>query len=61
MAENTEHCRLAARCARATLLGKVATLQFVLLRVPILNLKINRVTVLAVQPGSGGAFGGDES
>jgi hypothetical protein len=49
----------AARCIRATLFGKDDDLQFPSLRVDILIRKISAVACLAVQHGSGGAFGGD--
>jgi hypothetical protein len=48
----------AARCIRATLFGKIDDLQFPPLRVHILIPKISGVACLAVQHGSGGAFGG---
>jgi hypothetical protein len=54
-------CLPAARCKQATLFGKIDDLQFALLRVRILIRKIGPVTCLAVQHGSGGAFGGDGS
>src|SRR5260370_36054697 len=50
--------RAAARCIRATLFGKIDDLQFPPLRVHILIPKISGVACLAVQHGSGGAFGG---
>jgi hypothetical protein len=55
------NCLPAARCIRATLLEKMDDLQFALLRIRILIRKISPVTCLAVQHGSGGAFGGDGS
>jgi hypothetical protein len=48
-----------ARCIRATLFGKLDALQFPSLRVRILIRKISVVACLAMQHGSGGAFGGD--
>jgi hypothetical protein len=48
----------AARCNRATLFGKISDLQFPPLRVHILIPKISALACLAVQHGSGGAFGG---
>jgi len=48
-----------ARCIRATLLGKLDDLPFPSLRVRILIRKISVVACLAMQHGSGGAFGGD--
>src|ERR1700704_6486911 len=48
----------AARCIRATLFEKNDDLQFPPLRVHILIPKISGVACLAVQHGSGGAFGG---
>jgi hypothetical protein len=58
--ECTTSCLLAARCIQATLLGKIDDLQFASLRVHI-DPKNQPVTCLAVQHGSGGAFGGDGS
>jgi hypothetical protein len=49
----------AARCIRATLFGKDDDLPFPSLRVDSLIRKISTVACLAVQHGSGGAFGGD--
>jgi hypothetical protein len=48
----------APRCIRATLFEKIDDLQFPPLRVHILIPKISAVACLAVQQGSGGAFGG---
>src|SRR3981081_3029909 len=48
----------AARCIRATLFEKDDDPQFPPLRVHILIPKISAVACLAVQHGSGGAFGG---
>src|ERR1700692_3405319 len=48
----------AARCIRATLFGKIDDLQFPPLRGHILIRTISAVACLAVQHGSGGAFGG---
>src|SRR6202171_2529730 len=52
------NCLPAARCIRATPFGKIDDLQFPPLRVRILIPKISAVASLAVQHGSGGAFGG---
>src|SRR3982074_2175469 len=57
--ECTTSCLPAARCIRATLFGKDDDLQFPSLRVRSLIRKISAVACLAVQHGSGGAFGGD--
>src|SRR5437660_2297385 len=53
------NCLPAARCIYASLFGKIDDPQFASLRVRILIRRISPVTCLAVQHGSGGAFGGD--
>jgi hypothetical protein len=55
-----KNCLPAARCIRATLFEKIDDQQFPPLRVHI-DPKNQPVTCLAVQHGSGGAFGGDGS
>jgi hypothetical protein len=55
------NCLPAAHCIQATLFEKIDDQQFALLRVRILIRKISPVTCLALQHGSGGAFGGDGS
>src|SRR6266849_2320008 len=57
--ECTTSCLPAARCIGATLFGKIDGLQFPSLRVCILIRRIIAVACLAVQHGSGEAFGGD--
>src|SRR5580704_13853570 len=53
------NCLPAPRCIRATLFGKVDDLQFAPLSGHILIQTISAIACLAVQHGSGGAFGGD--